>query len=134
MKKEEYQKFRLAINIMVFIAFLAVFIFVEMKNIQAKSVLSGLIATVVLSSSIMMVGLLTIFPGYSSYFGKTLMLFSILIFLGDIIQLILGMLNLFLIIEIILSIASFLYGKELSSSEGKFISLNVVALNQKKKR
>lgn len=134
MKKEEYEKFRLFVNVSVFIAFLAVFIFVELKNIQARTIFSGLIATVVLSSVLMMVGILTIFPAYSAHFGKTLVAFSALIFLGDAIQIFLGMFSMFVMIEIVLAFASFLYGKELSGERTKFISLNIVALNTGKKK
>ena len=77
MDKEEYRKFRIFINIMVFIAFLAVFFFVELSSIKSKSIIQ--------------IGLF------------------------------------FMIIE-------FIYGKELVSREGKFISLTALTADSSKKR
>lgn len=131
MNKAEYEKFRLVVNIGVFLAFFLVFIFVELKNIQQRSIMGNLIAVVILSSLLMMTGLLTIFPGFSLRFGRTLIAFAILIFAGVIFQAVYVEFSLYTVIELMLSIASFLYGKELIGQKDKFISLGFMSLGKK---
>jgi len=134
MDKEEYRKFRIFINIMVFIAFLAVFFFVELSSIKSKSIISNLVATAILSSLIMMLGVMTIFPTFKIHFGYTLMVFSILILFGVAGSVYYGSFNIMKLIEVMLSFTAFIYGKELVSREGKFISLTALTADSSKKR
>lgn len=134
MKKEEYNRFRLVVNIFVFLAFLLVFFFVEIKNVQQGDVMSSLVATVFLSALLMLLGILTIFPGFSAYFGKTLVVFSMAILLGVIVQITYSIFTLFMLIEIVLAIAAFLYGKELITQKQGFVSLKLIAGHTKKKK
>ena len=132
MNKEEYNKFRIVINVLVFIAFLAVFIFVEAKHIKNNTIIGNLVVTIILSSLLMMLGVMTIFPMFSSYFGITLIVFSILMFIGEIISLKFKSFNIFIVIEMILSAAAFLYGIELAKQKDAFISLKVMAADTNK--
>ena len=133
MNKEEYRKFRIFINIIVFIAFLAVFLFVEIKSIKSQSIMSNLVATAILSSLLMMLGVMTIFPMFRVHFGYTLIVFSILIILGVAGSVYYDAFNIMKLIELMLSFTAFIYGRELVSREGKFISLTALTPNPSKK-
>ena len=127
MSKKEYEKFRLVINISVFIAFLLVFIFVQVEHLRHQDIIRTLLAAMVLSSIFLILGVITIIPYYAAYAGKTFVVFSVLMALGEIYSMRNADFSFFSAAEFVLVIVLFLYGMELMSDKNKSISLKVLA-------
>src|SRR3989338_7416133 len=123
MNKKEYEKFRLIINISVFTAFLLVFIFVEVEQMKHQGIIRTLLAAMVLSSIFLILGIITIIPHYAAYAGRTFVVFSILMALGEFYSMRNADFSFFSAAEFILAIVLFLYGLELTSKSSKLISL-----------
>jgi len=127
MNKKEYEKFRLIVNISVFIAFLLVFIFVQVEQLKQQNVIRTLLAAMVLSSIFLILGVITIIPHYAAYAGRTFVVFSILMALGEFYSMRSSDFSYFSAAEFILAIVLLLYGLELMSGRNKLISLKVLA-------
>lgn len=126
MNKKEYEKFRLFVNISVFIAFLLVFIFVQVEQLKQQDIIRTLLAAMVLSSIFLVLGVLTIIPHYAAYAGRTFVVFSILMALGEIYSIRNADFSFFSAAEFVLAAVLFLYGMELTSGRNKLISLKVL--------
>lgn len=129
MNKKEYEKFRLIVNIGVFIAFLLVFIFIEIQQLKHQNLIKTLLAAMVLSSIFLILGVITIIPYYAPYAGRTFVVFSILMVLGEIYTIRNADFSFFSAAEFVLAIVLFLYGMELMSERKKLISLKVLSKN-----
>jgi len=127
MSKKEYEKFRLVVNISVFIAFLLIFIFVQVEQLKQQNIIRTLLAAMVLSSIFLILGIITIIPHYAVYAGRTFVVFSILMALGEIYSMRSADFSFFSAAEFVLAIVLFLYGMELMSKSDKLISLKVLA-------
>lgn len=126
MNKEEYGKFRFLMNISVLGAFLLVFIFVEIKQLEQKSFITMITATIVLLSIFLYLGCCTIIPEYAIYIGKTFMVFSVIMIAGVLYSISQTSLNAFSATELITTIVLFLYGYQVKSEKNKFISLKAL--------
>jgi hypothetical protein len=115
-------KFRVVVNISVFLAFLLVFFSVEIFNIKQSSDVDGsyvtqwitlLTATLLLTSMALLLITLTITKKYASFVGSTFIVFSIIIMALVIYFTVISYISLFLVTEFILAIIMFFYGGEL---------------------
>src|SRR3989339_916226 len=122
MSKKEYEKFRLVVNISVFIAFLLIFIFVQVEQLKQQNIIRTLLAAMVLSNIFLILGIITIIPHYAVYAGRTFVVFSILMALGEIYSIRNTSFSYFSAAEFILAIVLLLYGLELMSGRNKLIS------------
>lgn len=127
MSKKEYERFRLIVNISVFIAFLLVFIFVQVEQLKNQGIIRTLLAAMVLSSIFLILGVITIIPHYAAYAGRTFVVFSVLMALGEIYSMRSSDFSFFSAAEFVLAVVLFLYGMELMSDSNKLISLKVLA-------
>lgn len=112
--KDEFRSNNLfRLSVIVFIAHLIVFFFVELKSLKSASFMASFTSTIMLASMILIIGILTVVPNFSLYVGRTLILSSVLIFLTKIIEALAGKFGIFSIIEVLIGFASLIYGREL---------------------
>ena len=101
------------LSVVVFVAFLLVFFFVELRELRSGLFVVSFITTVIIASMVLILGILTIIPHFSYYVGKTLIVFSALIILAKLVQIMGGKVGIFTFIEIFIGFVSFFYGYEL---------------------
>ena len=101
------------LSVIVFIAHIIVFFFVELRSLKSSSFMAAFISTIMLASMILLMGILTVVLNFSLYVGRTLILSSALIFLTKVIELLAGKFGIFSMIEILIGFASLMYGVEL---------------------
>ncbi len=127
MSRKEYQKFRLAVNIMVFLAFLLSFVLVEIKYIRYSNFLDNILAALALSSIFLMLGIMTVMPHYAAYVGRTFIVFSSLMILVEAYWISRIGFDIISIIRLSLALVLLLYGIELKSGKTRLISLKALA-------
>jgi len=124
-----YMYFKLFVNIIVFLCLLILLFFVEIKTIKQQiGIIPGLVPTLFISALLLIFGLITMWPKYDKFVGITLIIFSVIIFAANLSYYLKeGASNLNLATEFLMSIVLFMYGIDLMSQKGSFISLNVLA-------
>lgn len=101
------------LSVIVFIAHLIVFFFIELKSLRSGSFMSSFITTIMLASMVLITGILTAIPQFTLYVGRTQIIFSSMILLTKLVELLAGQFGIFSMVEVLIGFASFLYGYEL---------------------
>ena len=102
------------LSVIVFIAYILVFFFVELRSLKSSSFMAAFTSTIMLASMILIIGILTVVPNFSLYVGRTLILSAVLIFLTKAVELLAGRSGIFSMIEVLIGFASLMYGMELA--------------------
>lgn len=110
-KLRENKVFRL--GVVMFIAHVVVFFFVELKSLRSQSFIASFVTTIILASIVLIMGILTVIPQFTLYVGRTQIIFSALIISTKAVEILAGRFGIFSIIEMLIGATSFLYGYEL---------------------